>query len=115
MSRKIPIAPAREFVEKRSFKFVIPQNSHEPREGFAFQLAGQIHAYYNECAHISLPLDWDDNDFFTLDHSHLVCKHHGAEYTPANGACVAGPCVGAKLKAIVTAEDEAGMVWALVD
>lgn len=111
MHPMIPISPKSEFTEKRTFKFLIPQASGEPREAFAFRLADKIFAYYNECAHISLPLDWDDNDFFTLDHQRLVCKHHGAEYTPETGQCVDGPCTGAALKPIKLLERD-GMIWA---
>lgn len=107
------IAPLDQFVEKRTFKFLIPQASGEPREAFAFRLGDTIHAYFNECAHISLPLDWEDNDFFTLDQARLMCKHHGAEYLPATGECVDGPCVGSQLKKLdVVVDDE--MVWAVI-
>lgn len=64
------------------------------------QTQGQWRAYYNECPHVGLSLDWDDNDFFDADFTHLVCKNHGAHFLPGDGTCVAGPCAGVGLKMI---------------
>lgn len=61
-------------------------------EGFVFFRDGQVHAYRNKCAHVTLPLDLDDEDFFSEDKSAIVCKAHGAEYDPLTGICVDGPC-----------------------
>ena len=110
MSEKIPIAPLGEFTEGRTFKFVIPDKNGTKRDAFAFRRGENFFAYYNECSHICLPLDWDDNDFFTLDHQRLMCKHHGAEYLHDTGECVEGPCVGARLKKIEILVDDGVVV-----
>lgn len=113
MQREIFISHDAELAENVSMKFVIPTTKYD-REGFAFRRAGKIYAYYNECAHISLPLDWGDNDFFAADKAHLVCKNHGAEFMPESGECTLGPCQGAVLKAIpVVVRD--GLLYACVD
>jgi nitrite reductase/ring-hydroxylating ferredoxin subunit len=39
----------------------------------------------------------DDNDFFTVDGSALICKTHAAMYEPETGECFAGPCQGRSL------------------
>lgn len=83
----------------QSYKFTIPCEKFD-REGFVIQREGQIFAYYNECPHIGIALDWDDNDFFLQDFSKLVCKNHGAEFVPESGACTVGPCQGTALKSI---------------
>ena len=47
-------------------------------------------AYKNRCAHMSLTLDLDDNDFFTIDYQALICKTHGAIF-PKTESAFAGP------------------------
>jgi nitrite reductase/ring-hydroxylating ferredoxin subunit len=39
----------------------------------------------------------------------LVCATHGALYQPDSGLCIAGPCRGARLKAITLAEHHGGV------
>lgn len=112
MSQKIKTGAVSDFQIARSLKFTIPAKPF-PREGFVVRHGKNFTAYYNECAHISLPLDWDDNDFFGLDGKSLVCKNHGAEFRPEDGVCITGPCKGATLKKIdITVED--GIVYALI-
>lgn len=96
---KIKICAASELSENKSIKFIIPGNKFD-RDGFVIHKDGKLHAYYNECPHIGIALDWNDNDFFSLDLKSLVCKNHGAEFVPQSGKCTAGPCVGANLKPI---------------
>ena len=54
-----------------------------------------LYIYKNRCPHQNKQLchenAWDDSK--TL----LECEHHGAQFTPTNGVCVVGPCVGEKL------------------
>lgn len=113
MKNRFPICTVTELDTSQAVKFAIP-DAHGNREGFAFRLQGRILAYYNECAHVGLPLDWDDADFFSADHSLLICKNHGAAFAPADGHCTAGPCVGAGLKPIHVSE-EAGVLYAAID
>ena len=61
-------------------------------EGFVFYSKSKVIAYLNKCAHMSLELDMDDADFFTLDGSRIQCKVHGAQFCPDSGVCVEGPC-----------------------
>lgn len=113
MTREILIGDAAALVENASIKFVIPTHKYD-REGLAVRRGGKVFAYYNECAHIPLPLDWGDGDFFSKDFSRLVCKNHGAEFVPETGECTLGPCTGAELKKIpVILKD--GKLYALVE
>ena len=102
MSTKIQIGKLSEFQGGKTVKFQIPEDDGDFREGFAFFRKDQYYCYFNECAHISIPLDWNDNDFFDIEERSLVCKNHGAEFVPETGECTIGPCVGAKLKSIGT-------------
>ena len=69
-------------------------------EGFLLNYEGQLFAYLNRCCHISLSMDWVDNQFFTEDKRYLICANHGATYEPTTGECVWGPCFGASLQAL---------------
>jgi len=50
---------------------------------------------------LAVPLDGTDlGRFATPDGRHRVCGEHGALYRPDDGLCVAGPCLGARLRAL---------------
>lgn len=85
--------------EGQTIKFEI-QSGSAPRDGVLLRKNGELKAFYNECPHIGLALDWDDNDFFSSDGSQLVCKNHGATFDPSTGDCLQGPCQGIGLKPI---------------
>jgi len=96
---KIKICNKSDIQNNKSVKFTIPGKKFD-RDGFLIMVKDELHAYYNECPHIGLTLDWEDNDFFSLDFSRLVCKNHGAVFQPETGSCNQGPCEGAALKQI---------------
>lgn len=79
-------------------------------QGFVIRWEGAWRAYVNRCRHHSLPLDFGDARLFDADMDALVCCHHGARYRPADGVCVAGPCVGARLTPLVV-EERDGALW----
>lgn len=99
VSQKIKICAIDDIRDNESVKFSLPNPKGE-REGFLIKIKGEWRAYYNECPHVGLSLDWDDSDFFSADFTRLVCKNHGAQFLPHDGACVAGPCAGVGLKVI---------------
>jgi nitrite reductase/ring-hydroxylating ferredoxin subunit len=74
-------------------------------EGFVVRFEGRLFVYENRCRHLPLPLDYGDSRFFTPDGRRLVCSSHGAEYEPATGQCVQGPCAGARLKMLPFRDD----------
>src|SRR3546814_6845572 len=55
-------------------------------------------AYVNACPHQGTPLDWGGFDgegrFVSADSGNILCATHGAEFRPADGRCLSGPCVG---------------------
>ncbi len=59
---------------------------------------GEFVAYVNQCVHLPISLDLDDNDFFTCDGSFFVCKTHGSVYDPTAGKCIGGPGQGKSLE-----------------
>ena len=58
---------------------------------------GQVHCFLNSCPHTDSPLDWVENQFMSLDKSHILCATHGAEFRIEDGFCVLGPCRGQSL------------------
>lgn len=59
---------------------------------FVIRHDGAPRAYLNQCAHMSVELDWQKGDFFNTGKDHLMCATHGALYNPNTGACVYGRC-----------------------
>ena len=96
MQRSMPICNTNKLEPGMTVKFVYRVDG-VAREGFAANFGGRLVAYENTCKHIPVPLDYDDNQFFTPDGEHFVCTTHGAVYHPLSGQCLAGPCAGAKL------------------
>jgi nitrite reductase/ring-hydroxylating ferredoxin subunit len=70
-----------------------------------------VRAWRNQCRHLAVRLDRDTpGALFDRDGALLVCQYHGALYRPDDGVCVAGPCVGSRLRELpVTVLD--GQVW----
>src|SRR5690606_24737106 len=78
---------------------------------FAVRWQGGVHAYLNRCAHVAMEMDWQPNRFFDDTGRWLLCSTHGAVYEPATGACVGGPCRGARLVAIALSERDGVVHW----
>ena len=66
-------------------------------DGFLINDAGNFYAYVNRCRHMTTPLDFVRDQFFSEDRRYLMCYTHGALYEPATGFCIAGPCKGESL------------------
>jgi nitrite reductase/ring-hydroxylating ferredoxin subunit len=41
-----------------------------------------------------MELDWLPGRFLDVERQVLLCSTHGAEYDPASGRCIGGPCRG---------------------
>ena len=72
--------------------------------GFVVRFKGVPYAYVNQCAHVSVELDWNPGEFFTAQQDFIICATHGAHYRPDNGFCVMGPCKGKSLKPLKVIE-----------
>ncbi|MEG5266548.1 Rieske (2Fe-2S) protein [Pseudomonas sp. JDS28PS106] len=82
-------------------------------EGFRLLVvrrAGQVFAYKNHCPHRGIPLEWEPDRFLDPSASLLRCASHGALFLIENGECVAGPCEGQSLTALVCEENASG-IW----
>lgn len=63
----------------------------------AYTFEGTIKAYLNYCPHLGIQLNWQPDDFLSLEGTHIQCATHGALFQLNNGDCVAGPCRGDNL------------------
>lgn len=91
----------------RKFSF---ERGGETVEAFVANVAGEFVAYVNQCVHIPIPLDLDDNEFFTCDGRFFVCKTHGSVYEPRAGQCIGGPGQGKSLEKLPLAI-EGGIIY----
>jgi nitrite reductase/ring-hydroxylating ferredoxin subunit len=60
----------------------------------------KLYAYVNICPHQGTNLDWEADQFFDGNGTHLVCGKHGSLFEVTTGACIDGPCKGAALKVV---------------
>ena len=71
---------------------------------------GQVYAYLNRCPHRGISLEWQPDQFLDHSQSLIQCATHGALFLIESGECVAGPCAGQALSALVCREDAKG-IW----
>jgi nitrite reductase/ring-hydroxylating ferredoxin subunit len=98
------LGPAAAVVEHGSgLRFELPPTpltGLQPQPAFVVRHAGQLRAYLNRCPHAATELDWEPGEFFDFEARWLVCASHGAQFDPATGLCLAGPCRGRSLIAL---------------
>ncbi|MCF4998170.1 Rieske 2Fe-2S domain-containing protein [Pseudomonas syringae] len=67
---------------------------------FALMHQGQVRVYRNSCPHLDVRLEYRKDRFLSADGQLIVCYAHGAQFLPATGECVYGPCLGQRLEAL---------------
>ena len=65
--------------------------------GFVVRKGGAVVGYVDRCPHQGLPLAKVLDGYLTPDGSLITCAWHGALFRIDDGACIGGPCPGAKL------------------
>lgn len=65
--------------------------------GVVVRRGALLAGYLDVCPHASWPLAALDDRFLTRHGEHILCSGHGALFDLADGACVAGPCLGERL------------------
>jgi nitrite reductase/ring-hydroxylating ferredoxin subunit len=83
----------------------------QPARAFVLRHGGRVVAYINRCAHVPAELDWLPGEFLDHERRVIVCSIHGAEYAPANGRCLGGPCGRGSLIAVSVDEADAQVYW----
>jgi nitrite reductase/ring-hydroxylating ferredoxin subunit len=79
--------------------------------GFVARRGDDLRGYVDRCPHAGTPLALVSDRFLTREADLILCATHGALFRIDDGACVAGPCLGASLAPWpVVVEDGAVMV-----
>ena len=71
-----------------------------PLRGFVVRRGDTVRAYVNHCPHAGHALDLVPHRFLTQDGALILCSSHGALFEAEQGLCIAGPCSGARLRAL---------------
>lgn len=107
---KLRILAAGDLAEGESKKFVL-QSGNERQECFVVRWHGELQSYVNRCRHVSMTLDWVENQFLTNDGELILCPSHGALFQPDTGECIGGPAYGKSLFRVPLVEHD-GEVFA---
>ncbi len=83
----------------------------QPARAFALRIDGNVVAYINRCAHVPTELDWNPGEFLDAQRTTIVCAVHGAQYSPASGHCLGGPCGRGRLMPITVSERDGEVRW----
>ena len=65
--------------------------------GFVVRKNGAVAGYVDRCPHMGLPLAQQLDAYLTPDRGLIACSWHAALFRIEDGACVGGPCGGARL------------------
>jgi len=70
----------------------------------------RVFGYVNSCPHQGTPLDWTPDRFISEDSGLILCATHGAQFAIADGTCLSGPCIGARLQSVPVETDAQGRI-----
>jgi len=87
-------------------RFTLDVGDSNPQACFALRFKHKVYAYFNQCMHLPVELDWNHGEFFDKQGEYLICATHGARYEPVTGYCVAGPCAGKYLRTLKVIEQD---------
>jgi nitrite reductase/ring-hydroxylating ferredoxin subunit len=65
--------------------------------GFVVRLGAEAFGYVDRCPHAGTPLALIGDRYLTREGDLILCSTHGALFRLGDGACIAGPCPGARL------------------
>lgn len=89
-----------EELSNSSCKEFVVQNSSILKDAFLIQFNNQYYGYINSCPHTGVSLNWQKDQFLSVDELYIQCSLHGALFEPTNGSCIHGPCLGKRLQAL---------------
>ena len=92
-----------------AYGFSLP-GARFPDEWFLVRCGDSVHAYHNVCPHAGNFLNWKADAFLTRDKALIMCSAHGALFDPTSGVCVAGPCLGKALGALLVKVEQGVVV-----
>lgn len=91
----IELCSIHDLEEGQSLGFDLPGNPV-----FAVRKDGEIYVYKNECPHLGVALEFQENEFLDMDGALIQCSTHGALFEIESGHCLVGPCQGDHLKPV---------------
>lgn len=97
-----------ELAEQPCREFALQQGA-ESVPAFVLRLGDGVVAYRNRCPHTGAPLNWNPDDFLSVERDFIQCAIHGALFRSRDGFCVHGPCSGKSLQPIAVII-EAGVI-----
>jgi nitrite reductase/ring-hydroxylating ferredoxin subunit len=80
--------------------------------GFVVRRGGEVFGYVDRCPHMGLPLAQRLDAYLTPDGALIACSWHSALFQVDTGACVGGPCTGARLTPWAVAVRDGAIVTA---
>jgi nitrite reductase/ring-hydroxylating ferredoxin subunit len=98
-----------ELIENKSRSFSV-ETEQGPLDLFVVKIDNEVYAYKNYCPHLGIPLNWQPDDFLSIEETHIQCATHGALFTLEKGNCIAGPCSGDQLEKLKL-EKRDNQVW----
>lgn len=104
LDREVPLCQLDDLEELQAIELTIDE-----RQLFAIRQDDRLHAYWNSCPHLGIPLNWMPEKFLDLDGSLIQCSSHGALFQIDGGECIAGPCSGDRLTQVKLRAD--GNAW----
>lgn len=100
LDREIMLCNLDDLEEQQAIELTIDE-----RRLFAVRQDNQLHAYWNICPHLGIPLNWAPDKFLDLDNRLIQCSSHGALFHIDSGECIAGPCSGQSLQPVTLRRD----------
>lgn len=110
MTERFYLAQANTIKENAAQEFEITVDN-STLAGFVVCFDGELHAYLNHCPHLGVPLNWQPDEFMSLEGTHIQCSTHGALFNPDDGLCVSGPCRGQSLTKVNLETDSDGGIY----
>lgn len=94
--KKIYLCQTDQIAEYQTKGFTI-ELGEDSLDFFLLKQDGQLRAFLNFCPHLGIPLNWQPDEFLSLEGTHIQCSTHGALFELEDGYCFSGPCRGEHL------------------
>ncbi|WP_428242803.1 Rieske (2Fe-2S) protein [Gynuella sp.] len=105
MTQTFTLGPEHEIEEGHSKGYELPH-----LQVFAVRRDGLLYVYKNDCPHLNINLEWQEDQFLDMDAAFIQCSGHGALFEIETGICISGPCQGEHLTVIAHEIDAQGQI-----
>jgi nitrite reductase/ring-hydroxylating ferredoxin subunit len=94
--KKIYLCQTGELEEYQTREFTV-EIGEDSLNFFLLKQDGAVRAFLNFCPHLGIPLNWQPDEFMSMEGTHIQCSTHGALFQLEDGYCFSGPCRGESL------------------